>query len=204
MNVRTYLPKNRSARVFGLAGAVAMLATGVAQAQLPPGKWWREQRIQKELGLSQDQVAQLGQIEDRTRDQLIDLRAEVEKKSRAVEDVFDKEPFDEGGARSAQAAREQAMLEVFKAESARSISMRKVLTSEQFMKLGAFRPPMHGPGGPGGPGHGPGPGGPMGPGPGGPGPGMGGPGMGGPGMGGPGMGGQGQPEGQEPPDRGTE
>lgn len=155
---------------LGIAGIVS----GLALAQMPPGKFWRDPHAQKELAISQDQISQLNQIHERTRDQLIDLRAEVEKKVQAVEDAFDKEPFDEGQARTAQAARDQAVAEVFKAEAVKQIALRKVLTLEQWMKLEAFRPPMP-PGPPGGPGPGMGPGmggrGPMGPGgPGGPGP----------------------------------
>src|SRR3712207_1697074 len=59
-------------------------ASSFAQDALPPGKWWRQQRVVQHLELTTEQQQRLDGIFQQTAGELIDLRANVEKRSLAL------------------------------------------------------------------------------------------------------------------------
>ncbi len=101
------------------------------------GKWWKNSEIAKELEIT---PAQNGQIEQKFleyRLQLIDLRAELEKQETLLEPMIEEDRPDEAklGAQIDRVLAARGRLE--KANAMMLLSIRRVLTVEQWHKLQA-------------------------------------------------------------------
>jgi Spy/CpxP family protein refolding chaperone len=117
-----------------LALAVAAFAAAPLSAQLPDGKWWKRPRIAAFIDLSADQERQLDDIFARNRPQIIDLKANLEKKQ------FDYDQAMESGAdrkviASKIEARENARAKLQTELALMVLDMRRVLRPEQWEKL---------------------------------------------------------------------
>ena len=73
-----------------LAVAILFLATTVIAADLPPGRWWRQPAIVQMLVLTDDQQSRLESIFRGNANDLIDLKAEVEKSNIALRGELDR------------------------------------------------------------------------------------------------------------------
>src|SRR5438309_7185378 len=69
--------------------AMAVLLTTSAFAQLPPGKWWRRPEVIQRLELTDDQQSRLDVIFRGAANDLIDLKAEMDKQSIALRSELD-------------------------------------------------------------------------------------------------------------------
>ncbi len=138
---------------------------------LPPGTWWRNADTVKATGLSPDQQKHIDELFLQSRAQLIDLHASLEKEELLMEPLLAANPVDQGRAMAqiSKIADTRAALE--KTDAKMLLSIRGVLTADQWTKLQAMHPHApggeHGPRGDGGHGRGGqrGPGGPGGNGP---------------------------------------
>ncbi len=141
----------------------------LAAAQLAPpapphppgadlGKWWKNSEIARELQLAPAQINQIEQTFLEQRLKLIDLRAELEKEEARLQPLIEADQPDEAkvSAQIDQVLAARGRLE--KANAMMMLSIRRVLTVEQWKKLQAIqqerermhpRPPM--PFGPGQP-----------------------------------------------------
>ena len=148
------------------------------------GRWWRNQETVQRLGLTADQQKKVEDIFEQSRIKLIDLNAALRKEEAIMEPLMEADQPDEAKLLAQIDKIAQARAELEKANGHMLVSMRRVLTPEQWRKLQASA----GPGGRGGGAMPHGPGGPMPHGPGGP---------GGPPPGGRGPGGGDQPQPQQ-------
>jgi|GEM_PF-1068242 len=73
--------------------AAGLLAQGFAHH--PLGKWWKNEKVAAELGLTPDQQAKLDQIMFTQRDKMIDLKAQLEKAELRFRDAMEKPAFNE-------------------------------------------------------------------------------------------------------------
>lgn len=118
----------------------------------PPGRWWDDPEFVKKLGLSEDQQKKMDEIFNSNRLKLIDQFAALQKEEAIMEPLVSADPPDESKLLAQIDRVAQARAELEKANARMLLGLRRQLTHEQFLKLKAERPPMHGPM------HGPGPG----------------------------------------------
>jgi Spy/CpxP family protein refolding chaperone len=123
----------------------------------PPGRWWDDPDFVKKLGLSDDQQKKMDETFNSSRLKLIDLFAAVQKEEAIMEPLVAAEPPDENKLLQQIDRVAQARAELEKANARMLLGIRRQLSHEQWLKLKAERPPMHGPGRPGNERRGPGP-----------------------------------------------
>jgi Spy/CpxP family protein refolding chaperone len=123
----------------------------------PPGRWWDDPDFVKKLGLSDDQQKKMDEIFNSSRLKLIDLFAAVQKEEAIMEPLVAVDPPDENKLLQQIDRVAQARAELEKANARILLGIRRQLSHEQWLKLKAERPPMHGPGRPGNESGGPGP-----------------------------------------------
>jgi hypothetical protein len=121
-----------------------LLASFAAQAQLPPGKWWRKPEIVRQLALTEEQQMRLDQIFRGAANDLIDLRGEVEKQSVALRGEIDQPQLNRGNIRSIGAKLNEARGRLFDRELMMLVDMRGVLNDQQWNRMRAVldRPRM--------------------------------------------------------------
>jgi Spy/CpxP family protein refolding chaperone len=125
----------------------------------PPGMWWHNPDLIQKLTLTPDQQKRMDDILQQSRLQLIDLRANVEKQELLMEPMLAANPPDTNKILAQIDHTAQARAELEKANAKMLLSIRNVLTPDQWTKLqterdNRMRMIRHGemPGGPGGPG----------------------------------------------------
>lgn len=180
--------KTMATSILGLAMAVAVVGSMTAGAQSEPqtgpgfgmhrppmerllgpgggGRWWNNPKVIDQLKLTDDQRKDMDQILLQHREELIDMRAGVEKAELAMEPLLNVDQPNEQAVLAQIDRVAQARAELEKANARFLLAIRAKLTPDQYKQLQAWRSqvhnrPMHqwrkgGPGGPGAPG-GPGP-----------------------------------------------
>jgi Spy/CpxP family protein refolding chaperone len=129
----------------------------------PGGMWWKNPMVVQKLSLTADQTKKMDDIFQKSRLDLIDLRANLQKQEVMLEPLLSANPLDipKAQAQIDKVADSRASLE--KADAKMLLDIRGVLTPDQWTKLrtrGAGGPgaapgapaPASTPGGPGGPG----------------------------------------------------
>jgi Spy/CpxP family protein refolding chaperone len=120
----------------------------------PPGRWWDDPDFVRRLSLSADQQKKMDDIFNTNRLKLIDQFAALQKEEAIMEPLVAADPPDEAKLLAQIDRVAQARAELEKANARMLLGIRRQLTHEQWLKLEADRPPMHGPrrppeGGPG-------------------------------------------------------
>jgi Spy/CpxP family protein refolding chaperone len=110
----------------------------------PPGRWWDDPEFVKRFGLSEDQQKKMDEIFNTNRLKLIDLFAAVQKEEAIMEPLVAADPPDENKLLAQIDRVAQARAELEKANARMLLGIRRQLTHEQWLKLQAERPPMHG------------------------------------------------------------
>src|SRR6058998_1859987 len=110
----------------------------VTPSALPPpdqGKWWKNTEIARELQLSEAQIGQLEETFLEHRLKLIDLRAELERQEARLQPLLEANRPDEAkaGAQIDLVLAARGKLE--KANAMMTLSVRRILTFEQWKKL---------------------------------------------------------------------
>ena len=124
------------------------------------GKWWKDSEIANALGLSAQQVSQIEEKFLNHRLQLIDLKAEVERQEARLQPLIEADQPDEAKVGAQLDAMLAARMKLEKANIMMMVSIRRVLTVEQWKRLesikqererawGPHPPGPHGPEGPG-------------------------------------------------------
>jgi Spy/CpxP family protein refolding chaperone len=133
----------------------------------PPGIWWHNPDLIQKLTLTPDQQKRMDDILQQSRLQLVDLRANVEKQELLMEPMLAANPPDTNKILAQIDHTAQARAELEKANAKMLLSLRNVLTPDQWSKLQTERRMRMrrgdmpgGPGEPQGPGRPTGPGGP--------------------------------------------
>lgn len=116
----------------------------------PHGAWWKNPNMVSQLGLSADQQKHLDDILLQSRLQLIQLKASLEEEQVKLEPMLNASSFDQANAYAqiSRIADLRAGLE--KANAKMLLSLRSVLTADQWTKLQTQRHMMHHEGGPNG------------------------------------------------------
>lgn len=108
----------------------------------PPGRWWDNPEFSKKLSLTSNQQKRMDEIFQKSRLRLIDLMATVQKEEAIMEPLIDASQPDVSKvvAQIDKVAQARANLE--KANARMLLSIRRVLTPDQWKKLQAEAPPM--------------------------------------------------------------
>lgn len=103
------------------------------------GKWWKNSEIAKELGLTEAQIGKIEQTFFDHRMQLIDMNADVQRNEARLQPLMEADQVDEVkiSAQLDQMLAARSKLE--KANMMMMISIRKVLSVEQWKKLEGIR-----------------------------------------------------------------
>jgi len=111
----------------------------------PPGRWWDDPDFVKRFGLTAEQQKKMDEIFNANRLKLIDLFAALQKEEAIMEPLVAADPPDEIKLLAQIDRVAQARGELEKANARMLLGIRRQLTHEQWLKLQADRPPMHGP-----------------------------------------------------------
>lgn len=103
----------------------------------PPGIWWHNPDLIQKLTLTPDQQKRMDDILQQSRLQLIDLRANVEKQELLMEPMLAANPPDTNKVLAQIDRTAQARAELEKANAKMLLSIRNVLTPDQWAKLQA-------------------------------------------------------------------
>ena len=117
--------------------AVTMILAGaaLAQAQLPPGKWWRRPDIVTTLALTEDQQNRLETVFRGAAPDLIDLKANVDKANVALRGELDQPQLNRQNIQHAAARLSEARAHLFERELTMLVDMRAVLTDVQWDRM---------------------------------------------------------------------
>ena len=119
------------------AALLLTLAVTAGAAPLPPGKWWRRPEFAEELSLTNDQQTRLDMIFRLAANELIDLRADAEKKSIALRSELDQQQLNRENIRKLAHELSDTQGKLFERELMMLIDMRGVLKDEQWGRLRA-------------------------------------------------------------------
>ena len=115
-------------------GAMLLTMTVLA-ADLPPGKWWRQPEIVRQLAITDEQQTKLENIFRTSANDLIDLKGEVEKQNIALRGELDQPQLDRARIRAAAAHLSDARSRLFERELMLLVDMRSVLTETQWNRM---------------------------------------------------------------------
>ncbi len=125
---------------------------GEMRGILPPGRWWKDAEIAKNIGLNDGQIQKIEQIFQDSRIKLVDIHANLQKEELKLEPMLEADTPDEGSVLAAIDRITAARASLEKANAQMAFAIRRVLTPDQWKKLRAtrphrehFPPPMRGP-----------------------------------------------------------
>lgn len=101
----------------------------------PGGMWWKDPRVVERLSLTADQTKKMDDIVEHSRLDLIDLRANLEKQQVMLGPLMDANPVDEAKASAQIDKVANARADLEKADAKMLLSIRGVLTPDQWTKL---------------------------------------------------------------------
>lgn len=116
-------------RVHGLEGP------GFPGGGMPMGTWWRNQDTITRIGLTPDQQKRIDDLFLQSRVQLIDLHASLEKQQLLLEPLLNANPVDQPKALSQISKIADTRAELEKTNAKMLLSIRAVLTADQWTKL---------------------------------------------------------------------
>ena len=118
--------------------AAVLLFSLPAFAQLPPGMWWRQQRVANQLALTEDQQTRLDVIWRGAANDLIDVRGEIEKMTIALKAELDQPQLNRAAIRQIAVRLNDARSKKFEREIMMFVDMRAVLTDPQWNRMREF------------------------------------------------------------------
>ena len=124
---------------------VVLMAAGPVAANefdLPPGRWWENQRLIEHIGLSDEQQAQIRDIVYEHARRMIDLKAAVEKAGLDLRASVDQEEFDPAPVRNAHARFQTARQRLESERFEMLLAVRQILTYEQWQQIEGLKQRM--------------------------------------------------------------
>lgn len=124
-----------------ILGALLLPAptVGADQFNLPPGKWWENDRLIHELQLTPGQQQSIADLVFGHATRMIDLNANLEKAMLTLENQVQQEPFEPETVRKAFATFQDARRRLETERFEMLLSVRQELTLEQWQRLVTLR-----------------------------------------------------------------
>lgn len=110
-----------------------------AGLKLPPGKWWENERLVHELGLTAQQQEQIHDVVFEHAQRMIDLNAAVKRAELTLGDLAERQELDEPAVREAWQRLQKARMALENERFELLVAVRKILTTEQWKKLRQLR-----------------------------------------------------------------
>jgi len=102
---------------------------------LPPGKWWENQRFINHVGLADEQQDQIREVVFAHARRMIDLKADVDKAGLDLAESVDQQDFDPAPVRAAYAVFQTARQKLENERFEMLLGVRQILTYEQWQKI---------------------------------------------------------------------
>lgn len=122
-----------------IALAIVLLAAGAlpaaAQLDLPPDKWWENERLIARLGLTDDQQAEIAGLVYGHALRMVDLSAAVKRAEIEMAGLVGEGEFDPDGVRAAFARFQQARQALERERFEMLLAVRGVLTTQQWLDI---------------------------------------------------------------------
>jgi hypothetical protein len=120
-----------------LAAVLILLMSFAATtfAQVPAGKWWRGPEVIKQLGLTEDQQSRLEAVFRGAANDLIDLKAEVDKRSIELRGQLDQSELNRTSILKTADRLNEARSRLFSRELSMLVDMRAVLSEAQWGRM---------------------------------------------------------------------
>jgi Spy/CpxP family protein refolding chaperone len=118
-----------------LFSALVSAAPGLPSGGWIEGKWWKNPRAVRDLGLTAAQSDRIEEVFLRVRPALIDLRADMEKKRLVRDSILERPTVDPKEAARAIDALGEARSRLDKARALMLLEIRQILTSDQREKI---------------------------------------------------------------------
>ena len=119
------------------AAALALLVAAVAAPAAAQGKWWQSERFRQKLQLTEDQVSRIEEVFQSAIPQLREQKKALDRLESQLSRLIDTSA-DEAAVMQEADRVEAARSELSKARTRMLLRMRRVLTAEQRVKLGAL------------------------------------------------------------------
>ncbi len=113
----------------------AVLPLAAQEFELPPGKWWEDQRLAERVGLDAEQQQQIRDLVYEGARRMIDLKAAVDRAGLDLAEVVNSNDFDPEAVRKAYAVFQTARHELENERFEMLLDVRQVLTTAQWQKL---------------------------------------------------------------------
>jgi Spy/CpxP family protein refolding chaperone len=119
------------------AAVLALLVTVVAAPAAAQGKWWQSERFQKKLELTEDQVSRIEEVFQSAIPKLREQKKALDRLETQLSRLIDTSA-DEAAVMQEVDRVETARSELSKARTRMLLRMRRVLTADQRVMLGAL------------------------------------------------------------------
>jgi Spy/CpxP family protein refolding chaperone len=121
--------------LIAVVGVLAATMVAANDFDLPPGRWWENQRFVDQIGLTEEQRGQIRGIVYAYARRMIDLKAEVDKAGLDLASTVDQVDFDPAPVRAAYAAFQTARQKLEKERFEMLLEVRQVLNYRQWRKI---------------------------------------------------------------------
>jgi len=118
-----------------VVSALALALPLAAEPGLPPGKWWRRPEVAERLALTSDQQNRLDEVFRINAKDLVDLKAEMEKRSIDLRSALEQDQLNRTEVQRAAARVSEARGKLFEREVMMLVEMRSVLNEQQWVRL---------------------------------------------------------------------
>ena len=122
-------------KIVSAAALAVLIAGAFARAQTLDGKWWKSPRVAADLNLTSEQSAEIEKIFVRSREKLIDLKADLEKKQLDLQVAMDDKTVNRAAVEKKIEGVENARATLQKTRALMILDMKQVLKTEQWEKL---------------------------------------------------------------------
>jgi Spy/CpxP family protein refolding chaperone len=143
--MRRTISATTAVAVASLALVLMVVGSDMASAQSPANRsrnrqWWTVQEVQSTLGLTSEQVSRIETLEQARAEQLQDLRQSEMKAIRELVQALDHPETSTEQIAAARARLEQSWMQHLQVSLDHWVSLREVLTTEQWQQLPSTAP----------------------------------------------------------------
>ena len=122
--------------ILACAAAISAAAT---ELDLPPGRWWEDERLGARIGLAAEQRAEIRDLVYEHARRMIDLTAAVRRSELELARVVEPPDFEPAAARRAFAGLQEARRALEDQRFEMLLAVRGVLTAEQWVTIQELR-----------------------------------------------------------------
>jgi Spy/CpxP family protein refolding chaperone len=114
---------------------MAIIFSAALAQDMPPGKWWRDSRVIKELNLTETQVTQLDLTYQNRFRELLRHKSSVEEERFELENLIDDNSIDEAAVHAQYKKLEKAQESLGSERFEFILEVRKIIGNDKFCRL---------------------------------------------------------------------